>query len=159
MHHAVSTSASAEIRGRWYDRLGVGAAALCAVHCALLPVTIALLPALGLGILASHAFEVVFLFLSTTFAILSVGHSLRHHGRFHAWGLLVAGLGILYLERLVPAIHEQPVPHAMAMSVGGLLVALAHWVNLRRAHDGRPCVHPHEHGDDAPDAHAHPHRH
>ena len=144
MPHAASTLAT-ESRGRWFDRLGAGAATLCAVHCAALPVTIALLPALGLEVLASHAFELVFLALSTAFAVLSVAHSLRHHGRFHAWGLLLAGLGILYGERLVPAIHEQPVPHAIVMSLGGLLVASAHWVNLRRAHGGRPCPHPHDH--------------
>jgi len=135
----------AEQRGRWYDRLGVGAATVCAVHCALLPFTIALLPILGLGFLASHEFELVFVGFSTLFGVLSVAHSLRHHGRFFAWSHLLPGLGILWFERLIPAIHEQPLAHAAVMSAGGLLVAAAHWVNLRRAHGGAPCAHPHAH--------------
>jgi len=135
----------AEQRGRWYDRLGMGAATVCAVHCAVLPFSIALLPVLGLGFLASHAFELVFIGLSTLFGVLSVAHSLRHHGRFFAWSLLLPGLGILWFERLIPAIHEQPIAHAVVMSAGGLLVAAAHWVNLRRAHGGASCAHPHAH--------------
>lgn len=138
---ASASARTIETRGRWYDRLGLGAAALCAVHCAMLPLSIGLLPALGLGVLASHGFELVFLGLATLFAVLSVAHSLRHHGRFHAWGLLLAGLGILYGERLIPAIHEQPVLHAIVMSLGGLLVAVAHGINLRRAHGDCACPH------------------
>jgi len=135
----------AEQRGRWYDRLGIGAATVCAVHCALLPFSFALLSLLGIGFLASHAFELVFVVFSSLFGVLSVAHSLRHHGRFFAWGLLVPGLGILWFERLIPAIHEQPMAHAAVMSAGGLLVAAAHWVNLRRAHGGASCAHPNAH--------------
>lgn len=145
MATSLRLDSSAEQRGRWYDRLGVGAATVCAVHCALLPFSIALLPILGLGFLASHEFELVFVGLSTLFGVLSVAHSLRHHGRFFAWSLLLPGLGILWFERLIPAIHEQPMAHAAVMSAGGLLVAAAHWVNLRRAHGGASCAHPHAH--------------
>jgi len=124
----------AEIRGRWYDRLGAGAATLCAVHCALLPVAMVFLPALGLEFLASHAFEGFFLAFATLFAALSVGHSLRAHGRFYAWPLLLPGLAVLWAERFVPWIHDHVVAHALVMTLGGTLVAIAHIVNLRRAH-------------------------
>src|SRR5690348_9027020 len=42
------------------DRVGATASFLCAVHCALLPFVIALLPLIGLGFLADHRFERVF---------------------------------------------------------------------------------------------------
>lgn len=124
----------AEARGRWYDRLGAGAATLCAVHCAVLPVAMVFLPALGLEFLASHAFEGFFLAFTTLFAVLSVGHSIRAHGRFFAWWLLVPGLAVLWGERLVPWIHDHVVAHALMMTIGGSLVAIAHLINLRRAH-------------------------
>ena len=139
------SDAPAEVRGRWYDRLGAGAATLCAVHCAVLPFAIAVLPLFGLEFLASHAFEWVFLGLSAALAVLSVTHSWRHHGRFYAWTPLLLGLAILGGERFFPGIHEHVVAHAIAMSTGGLLVAAAHWINLRRAHGGPACPHPHEH--------------
>jgi hypothetical protein len=139
---------SAPDRGRWYDRLGAGAATACAIHCAALPVAAATLPALGLQFLATHEFELIFLASASLFATLSVVHSLRQHGRFFAWPFLVPGLAILWLERFFPSIHEQPVPHAVVMTIGGTLVAIAHLVNLRLAHghvNDASCQHGHKH--------------
>ena len=156
---------AAETRGRWYDRLGATAATLCAVHCAALPLAMAFLPALGLEFLASHAFEGFFLAFTSVFAALSVGHSLRAHGKFFAWPLLVAGLAILFAERFVPAIHDHALLHALTMTAAGTLVAVAHLVNLRLAHgrrDGSACVaHAHEEGTGAtlPPLSDQPHKH
>ncbi|GIX39594.1 MAG: hypothetical protein KatS3mg128_0643 [Silanimonas sp.] len=133
-HAAPDPRSPVERRGRWYDRLGAFVATLCAIHCAGLPFVMALLPALGLEFLASHAFEGLFFVWTLVFAVLSVGHSLRQHGRFHAWGLLLAGLALLGLERLVPAIHDNALLHALVMTAAGGLVAWAHLRNLRRAH-------------------------
>ncbi len=132
----------AESRGRWYDRLGAGAATLCAVHCALLPLAMVFLPALGLEFLGSHAFEGFFLAFTTLFAVLSVGHSLRAHGRFFAWHLLLPGLALLWAERFVPWIHDHVVAHALVMTVAGSLVAAAHLINLRKAHGAAHACHP-----------------
>lgn len=145
-----------EARGRWYDRLGATAATLCAIHCAALPLAMAFLPAMGLEFLASHAFEGFFLAFTALFAALSVGHSLRAHGRFYAWRLLLTGLAILFAERFVPAIHDHPVLHALTMTTAGTLVAVAHLRNLRLAHGAAACHAAHAHGSAAGDAHAEP---
>ena len=50
---------------RWIDSLGMSGAALCAIHCALLPLALVLLPVLGLGVLASPGFEKGFVFFAT----------------------------------------------------------------------------------------------
>jgi hypothetical protein len=147
-----STAARVERRGRWYDRLGAGAATLCAVHCALLPLAMVFLPALGLEFLASHAFEGFFLAFTTLFAALSVGHSLRVHGRFFAWWLLLPGLAVLWAERFVPWIHDHAVAHAVVMTLGGTLVAAAHLVNLRLAHGSDRACEAHAHGEAPRDA-------
>lgn len=145
-----TTSSAAETRGRWYDRLGAGVATLCAVHCALLPLAMVFLPALGLEFLASHEFEGFFLGFTTLFATLSVGHSLRAHGRFFAWPLLLAGLAILFAERFIPAIHDHALLHALTMTTAGTLVAVAHLLNLKLAHgkavDAGCDGHAHAHG-------------
>lgn len=145
-----ATNPSAEARGRWYDRLGATAATLCAVHCAVLPLAMAFLPALGLEFLASHAFEGFFLAFTTVFAVLSVGHSLRAHGRFFAWPLLLIGLAILFAERFVPAIHDHALLHALTMTTAGTLVAVAHLLNLRLAHGqaAEAACHAHSHAHD-----------
>jgi hypothetical protein len=133
-HVLPEPDSSVERRGRWYDRLGAFVATLCAIHCAGLPFVLALLPALGLEFLATHEFEGIFLVWTLVFAMLSVGHSLRQHGRFHAWGLLLAGLALLGVERAMPVIHDTPLLHALVMTAAGTLVAWAHLRNLRRAH-------------------------
>jgi hypothetical protein len=127
------------------DSLGSVGALLCAVHCALLPFALALLPVIGYGMLASPGFEKGFVLFATALAIASLWHGYRRHRAYHAFAVLVPGLAALWAGILVPAIHEARVSHAIAMSVGGALVALAHLVNLRlsQGHSHGPsCTHP-----------------
>ena len=129
----------------WVDKLGSVGAALCAIHCALLPFALALLPMLSLGILASPGFELGFVAFATLLASASLWHGYRHHRAYHAFLLLVPGLLALWAGILVPVLHHERVPHAIAMSIGGALVALAHLANMRLS-----AGHVHENG------HTHP---
>ena len=126
---------------RWVDSLGSVGAVLCAVHCALLPVALALLPMLGLGVLASPIFEICFVLFATSLAIASLWHGYGHHRAYHAFLVLIPGLALLWAGILVPALHHPIVAHALTMSLGGSLVALAHLVNMRLSRG-----HVHEHG-------------
>jgi hypothetical protein len=126
---------------RWVDSLGTAGATLCAVHCALLPVALALLPVLGLGILASAGFEKGFVLFATLLALVSLWHGFRRHRAYHALAILLPGLISLWAGILVPQLHEAIVPHAVAMSIGGSLVAIAHLANMRLSQG-----HVHEHG-------------
>ena len=47
---------------------------------------------------------------------------------------LVPGLLVLWVGVLYPPLHDSVVPHAVAMTFGGTLVALAHLANLRLNH-------------------------
>ena len=116
---------------------------LCAVHCALLPLALAMLPVIGMGILASRGFEVGFVVFATTLAVVSLWHGYRRHRAYHALALVIPGMAALWAGILVPALHDATLPHAIAMSVGGTLVALAHLVNLKlsQGHEhGAACV-------------------
>jgi hypothetical protein len=68
-------------------------------------------------------------------------HGYGHHRAYHAFLLLVPGLALLWAGILVPALHHPVVAHAVTMSLGGTLVALAHLVNMRLSRG-----HVHEHG-------------
>ena len=131
---------------RWVDSLGSVGAMLCAVHCALLPVALVLLPVLGSGFLASAGFERGFVAFATLLATASLWHGYRGHRAYHAFALLVPGLIALWSGILVPALHESRLSHAVAMSIGGSLVAAAHLVNLRlsqgHCHE-QACTHVH----------------
>ena len=117
-----------------FDRLGATGALLCAIHCALLPILIALLPSLGLSAAVAPSFEVGFVLFATLFGLAVLAWSYRRHRTLHALALLVPGLAVLWFGVLYPPLHESLVPHAVAMTFGGTLVALAHLANLRLNH-------------------------
>lgn len=126
---------------RWVDSVGSVGAVLCAIHCALLPVALVLLPMLSFGVLASSSFEFGFVLFATALAIASLWHGYRHHRAYHAFLVLIPGLAALWGGISIHSWHDSLVAHAVAMSVGGALVGLAHLVNMRLSQG-----HVHEHG-------------
>lgn len=126
------------------DRIGATGALVCAVHCALLPVLIALLPTVGVSALLAPTLEVAFVLFATLFGLAVLAWSYRRHRTWRALVLLVPGLLVLWVGVLYPPLHHSVVPHALAMTAGGTLVGIAHLANLRlnrcHAHDVA-CVH------------------
>lgn len=126
------------------DRLGAAGSLLCAIHCALLPVGFAVLPTLGLAAWAGEGFERAFVAFATLLGLFTVLWGYRRHRAVRALSLLVPGLLVLWAAVLYRPLHEAEVPHAIAMTFGGTLVALAHLANLRlnhgHVHDAS-CVH------------------
>jgi hypothetical protein len=118
---------------RFFDRFGATASFLCAVHCALLPLVIAVLPALGLSFLANHAYERAFIAFASTLALASLAFGFRRHRRFRAFWFLAPGV-LLLITGIVIDIDGQPFTHALLVSLGGTLVAISHLTNLRLAH-------------------------
>ena len=120
------------------DRFGATASFLCALHCALLPVVFAALPALGLSFLADHAFERAFVGFSVALAITSLVFGFRRHHRAVAFVFMIPGV-VLLLTGVLFNVDHTNVSHAVMVSMGGVLVMCAHIANLR-------LVHVHTHG-------------
>ena len=121
-------------RRHWLDRFGAMGSLVCALHCALLPVVIAALPAMGIAAWVSDGFERGFVVFATLLGVSSLLWGYRRHRMVRALGLLLPGLAILWLGVLYQPLHETVVPHAVAMTLGGTLVGLGHLVNLRLNH-------------------------
>ena len=119
--------------GRLADRFGATASFLCAVHCALLPLIIAALPALGLGFLANHRFERGFVAFASVLALTTLVVGFRRHHRFRAFWFLVPGI-LLLAAGMIVDFDQAATAHAMLVSIGGTLVAVSHLTNLRLAH-------------------------
>ena len=114
---------------------------ICAIHCALLPLIFGILPALGLGFLAGHAFEQVFVSFAIVLASISLMFGLRRHGSYRAFLFLVPGILLLVVGVLSGVDHANPW-HATVVSIGGTLIALSHLINLRLTHVHSPaCEH------------------
>ncbi|MBD8881002.1 MULTISPECIES: MerC domain-containing protein [Rhodanobacter] len=138
---------------RWWqlaDRVGAAASFLCAIHCALLPFVLTVLPLLGLGFLAGHRFERDFVMFAASLALFAlIGGYRRHH---QPLSLLLAVPGLLLLLLGVVWVSEERhiIVHSVMVTCGGLLVASAHFMNLyidrRHVHavahvHGAQCVH------------------
>ena len=125
-------------------RLGAAGSLLCAAHCALLPAVVALLPAFGISAIGGDGFEQGFVVFATLLGLFTLAWGYRRHRTLQALSLLVPGLAILWFGVLYPPLHQSVIPHAVAMTIGGTLVALAHLANLRLNHGhmhDASCVH------------------
>ncbi|XQA66585.1 MerC domain-containing protein [Xanthomonas sacchari] len=126
------------------DRLGATGSLLCAVHCAVLPLALAVLPSLGLAMWLGEGVERTLVLFVTCLGLFSLVLGYRRHRVWQALGLLILGLLALWAGLLVPALHHAVAPHAAIMTFGGTLVGLAHLLNLRlnhgHVHDAS-CVH------------------
>ena len=116
------------------DRIGATGSLVCAVHCALLPLLIALLPSLGVAAWLGDDFERGFVIFATLFGLAILAWSYRRHRTLRALALLVPGLAALWAGILIEPLHHALLPHAMVMTLGGTLVGLAHLANLRLNH-------------------------
>jgi hypothetical protein len=116
------------------DRLGATGSLVCAVHCALLPVLIAVLPSLGIAVWLGEDFELGFVTFATLLGVFTLVWGYRRHRVVRALGLLIPGLVALWAGVLFAPLHHALVPHAITMTLGGTLVGLAHLANLRLNH-------------------------
>jgi hypothetical protein len=116
------------------DRIGATGSLVCAVHCALLPLLIALLPSLGIATWLGDDFERGFVIFATLFGLAILAWSYRRHRTLRALALLLPGLAALWAAISFPPLHHALVPHAVVMTFGGTLVGLAHLANLRLNH-------------------------
>jgi hypothetical protein len=113
------------------DRFGAAWSLLCAVHCAVLPLVLVLMPSLALGVWWDEGVERMTVSGVTLVALSSLGLGYRRH---HGWSALllgVPGLTLMWMALLVAPVHESVPAHALAMACGGVLVGLAHLLNLR----------------------------
>lgn len=112
------------------DRVGAAASFLCAIHCALLPFVLALLPLIGLEFLASHVFERNFVIFACALALFSLGRGYWRHRQPYPLMLALPGLTLLLLGVTVAERYSIMV-HSVLVTCGGLLVASSHFLNLR----------------------------
>lgn len=115
------------------DRVGFTASLLCAIHCATLPLLLALLPAFGLKLGGWVDFDQAFVVFATLLGATTLALGYRRHRIYRAWALLLPGLALVWAGSFT-ALHDHSLTHAAVMTAGGLLLAAAHLLNLRLTH-------------------------
>ncbi len=118
------------------DWIGASASMLCAIHCALLPLVITLLPMSGLAGESHLLVDLSLLVVSLTVAMLSLRNGyLKHHHRWGAIRLAIAGFLVLFVGIIL---HEEAYGRYV-MALGGTLVAVSHIWNARLCKHCRRC--------------------
>ena len=130
------------------DAVGAIGAALCAVHCAAMPLLLALLPLIGVVALGTPSAEYGYVAFATALGLVSLGRGYLRHRAYWAFTFLGPGLVAVWAGVLAPGLHEDAVLHAATMTLGGALIAIAHLANLRLSRGmhmtppARICVRP-----------------
>ncbi len=129
-------------RWLWADRVGAGLSLSCALHCLILPLLLALVPSLRVAVaevtepsgwlawlLWSHEVEWVVALTVIGFAgIVLLRGWLRHR---QPNPLIWYAAGAIVLLLAASEVIEMGAYHGIQLALGGALIAMAHWRNLR----------------------------
>lgn len=125
---------------RTIDKVGIALSSACAVHCAAAPILITLAPLVGLGAIVDHKYESVLILITFGLASLSVGWGfVKTHRQFLPLGILLLGIALISLAEL--SLIDFPSPALMAL--GGLSIAVSHFINARLCKTCHDCDHQH----------------
>jgi hypothetical protein len=117
------------------DKLGSVLSSLCAVHCMCMPVLIGLLPVVGLSFLASNKFEHIACVSMILLAAACLWSGCRVHRKWGLLVLLVMGAAIVIYTQFGGQPEEKDTRtdwhEAVAMAIGGSLIAVSHFINLK----------------------------
>lgn len=109
----------------WLDQTGIAASIACAIHCAALPLVATLLPLVGLTFLANPLVEISMLSLSLCVGLLALFTAYRLHQQMLPILILLAGFLLIGVGHFIP--HQE----AILIPTGGLLIAAAHFFNIK----------------------------
>jgi len=118
--------------GESLDAVAMGISALCVVHCLAIPVLVVLFPIIGGTLLANHAFHALLLLLVLPTSTVALYLGYRRHRAPRALRLGVLGMAILIVAAVLGPEVLSPVGERVTTSVGGGVLALAHFINLRQ---------------------------
>lgn len=133
------------------DNIGMTASVLCAIHCAVVPMLITVLPLIGLGFLANPLFEWSMIIFALFIGVFAIGQSyFRQHHKLLPPVLLLLGFAVIITGHVL----VRGAKEALVVPLGGLLIATAHFFNYRYSgacrlpHPNFGLMHSHNHFDE-----------
>lgn len=117
------------------DRIGITATSLCALHCILLPVILPALPLLGIGFLADHMWEHIFLVVTAILGSIAMFSGFkRYHKKLYPFYLLMLGV-VVYWQKHDFSEAVQP----FFIMIGATLIVAAHIINIKLCNSCKQC--------------------
>jgi hypothetical protein len=112
-----------------FDKAAIGLSLVCAVHCLLLPVALAILPILAASTFTDESFHLWMLVAVLPTSLLALTIGCRHHRNISVMALGLPGLAILTLAALFGHEWFGESGEKIASLLGASLIALGHLRN------------------------------
>lgn len=130
-----------------WDKIGMTASGICAVHCMLVPFLLVAFPFLTIEIVKSNSFEWAFIGISALIAFFAMFQGYVYHKKPVPYILAIVGFVVFAIAKSTHT-HEHShdflgtsVIHVLA----GLTIVLAHYLNHKFVkHVKCSCGHEHE---------------
>ncbi len=123
-----------------WDRLGIAGSLLCVMHCALTPLLIGYLSAVGLGVVGDEIVHKILAVLLLCVAVLAFAPGYKRHANVAVLTAGVAGVGLIVAGGLLLAPF---IGHGLEIGltvIGSLLLIGAHAVNWRLSDCSESCT-------------------
>ncbi len=129
---AVFEDKSPARRGKRLDQVAIGLSGACLVHCLALPIAMIFAPWISLGIFGEEWFHLALVVFVVPISLIAFRMGLRQHGRRAMLLPGLSGLALVAMAGVLEFFHIGSHQLAAGLtSVGGILLIIAHWRNLR----------------------------
>lgn len=118
------------------DKVGATSSFICAIHCALLPLLISVLPLVGLGFLMDETIERIILFVAIILAVVSSCWGFRVHKNCIV--IITFSTAIIFLG-IGSHLHDSG--GHLLITIGGLVLVLSHMINHHLCKKCNRCKH------------------
>jgi hypothetical protein len=111
----------------FWDRLGISASILCAIHCFATPVLVLSMPAIG-GFFSHAAFHWVVAAVIFPIAVFALWLGYREHR--YTKMLWLGGAGLVLMASAI-SVEPGTIYETIGMVAAGMLLSMAHYLNLQ----------------------------
>ena len=110
---------------RIFDTIGITVSGTCAVHCLMAPVTVIILPLLGLTIVDEHILHEILLYLILPSALIAITMGCRKHKDYSVAALAIIGISLLVYTVVLHDIYNAQLITVMTF-IGSTLLVVSH---------------------------------
>lgn len=111
-----------------WDKAGIAVSTLCFLHCLLVPISIAILPVVAVGVIEAEWIHTLFVTLTVPIALIAQSRGFARHGS--PIPILISFLGLSFLGSAL-LVHDILWLETGLTGIGAGMVAASHLVNHR----------------------------
>lgn len=129
---AVFKTDKQEVSGALLDRAAICVSAVCLAQCLFLPLLVIFSPLISLGMFGAELFHLILLGLILPLSLVAFALGYRTHRNAQMLVPGLAGLVVIMAAAWLEGGTLGPLAVALLTSLGGVLLIIGHWINLRQ---------------------------